>query len=75
MEGIFRISGSTVQLKELQKAYIKGKTINFVNTEAQNLNIHTIACLLKNYFRDSEDPLFTFEKYNEFLKISNEFLK
>ena len=72
VEGIFRISGSAAQLKELQKTYAKGKG-DLVNTDP-TINIHTVSGLLKNYFRDSANPLFTFENYHEFLNISSVFI-
>jgi len=63
VEGILRISGSNLTIKELQKQYEKGKDPNLEEID----NVHTVACLLKNHFRDSSEPLLTFERYDDFV--------
>eukprot|EP01096_Ripella_sp_DP13-Kostka_P008484 TRINITY_DN3156_c0_g4_i1.p1 TRINITY_DN3156_c0_g4~~TRINITY_DN3156_c0_g4_i1.p1 ORF type:complete len:389 (+),score=144.76 TRINITY_DN3156_c0_g4_i1:191-1357(+) len=62
IEGILRVSGSNAHIKELQKQFEKGKHVNLDEVE-----IHTVAGLLKNFFRDSDPPLLTYELYDPFL--------
>jgi hypothetical protein len=62
-EGIFRIPGSATEIKELKLRYDKGKKVDL---EAI-INVHTIAGLLKVFFRELPEPLLTFELYDAFL--------
>ncbi|XP_059055267.1 rho GTPase-activating protein 1-like [Achroia grisella] len=62
-EGIFRRSANILVIKELQRACNKGEKISFRNDP------HNAAVLLKTFFRDLEEPLMTFELYNEILKF------
>ena len=64
VEGILRVSGSTHQQKQLQKLYLKRK-----NPDLSQVGIHTVACLLKNYFRDCKDPLLSNQLYGDFLSL------
>ena len=64
VEGILRVSGSTHQQKQLQKLYLKRK-----NPDLSQVGIHTVACLLKNYFRDCKDPLLSNQLYDDFLSL------
>jgi RhoGAP domain len=61
-EGILRVSGSSLQIAELMKEYEKGK-----RPDLNARNVHTVGGLLKRYFKDAEEPLLTFELYDDFL--------
>eukprot|EP00010_Vexillifera_abyssalis_P001232 CAMPEP_0201552642 /NCGR_PEP_ID=MMETSP0173_2-20130828/16833_1 /ASSEMBLY_ACC=CAM_ASM_000268 /TAXON_ID=218659 /ORGANISM="Vexillifera sp., Strain DIVA3 564/2" /LENGTH=447 /DNA_ID=CAMNT_0047963153 /DNA_START=56 /DNA_END=1395 /DNA_ORIENTATION=+ len=61
-EGILRVSGSEKQLIELSKQYQKKKPVDLSRT-----NVHTVAGLLKRYFKNSPESLLTFEMYDDFL--------
>uniref|UniRef100_A0A146M8A5 Rho GTPase-activating protein 1 n=2 Tax=Lygus hesperus TaxID=30085 RepID=A0A146M8A5_LYGHE len=58
-EGIFRRSANVAQVKELQARINLGETVDFDG------NVHTAAVLLKTFLRELEEPLMTFELYDE----------
>lgn len=62
-EGIFRRSGNMAVIKELQRSCNKGEPVNFRNDP------HNAAVLLKTFLRDLEEPLLTFDLYEEILKF------
>jgi len=62
-EGIFRMSPSAAKLGELAKAFDMGISVNLKRVQ----DAHLIAGLLKKYFRDLPEPLFTFELYSCFI--------
>eukprot|EP00009_Paramoeba_aestuarina_P016891 CAMPEP_0201523970 /NCGR_PEP_ID=MMETSP0161_2-20130828/21032_1 /ASSEMBLY_ACC=CAM_ASM_000251 /TAXON_ID=180227 /ORGANISM="Neoparamoeba aestuarina, Strain SoJaBio B1-5/56/2" /LENGTH=263 /DNA_ID=CAMNT_0047923213 /DNA_START=133 /DNA_END=921 /DNA_ORIENTATION=+ len=64
-DGILRVSGSAAQIKDLQNLYRKGK-----RQDLSNVYIHTVGGVLKNYFRDMEKPILTFEAYDDFLQTN-----
>lgn len=72
LEGILRVSGRTEEVRNLRKLYEKGRAkVNLNQVE----DPHSVAGLLKLYFRESPKPLLTFELYDEFIAcagISNE---
>eukprot|EP01103_Thecamoeba_quadrilineata_P016172 TRINITY_DN5337_c0_g1_i1.p1 TRINITY_DN5337_c0_g1~~TRINITY_DN5337_c0_g1_i1.p1 ORF type:complete len:615 (+),score=124.31 TRINITY_DN5337_c0_g1_i1:112-1956(+) len=50
-EGIFRISGSVREVKELSKIYGKGRCSNL-----HQIEVNTVANLLKNFLNDKKNP-------------------
>eukprot|EP01118_Nematostelium_gracile_P012690 TRINITY_DN4673_c0_g1_i3.p1 TRINITY_DN4673_c0_g1~~TRINITY_DN4673_c0_g1_i3.p1 ORF type:complete len:222 (-),score=58.00 TRINITY_DN4673_c0_g1_i3:66-731(-) len=64
-EGIFRISGSAQTIKEYKHAFDRGEnpTLNSI------MDQHVVAGLLKQYFRDLPDPLFTHALLHELSSI------
>lgn len=52
-EGLFRISGSILQIQELRKSYDKGEKPNLKDQQ-----IHNISGLLKLFFRELQDHMF-----------------
>jgi len=65
-EGLFRMSGDAVEMRELQQQIDEGKDINFSNC----LSLHSISGLLKKYFRELPEPLFTNALYSKFLETA-----
>ncbi|EPZ30985.1 RhoGAP-domain-containing protein [Rozella allomycis CSF55] len=64
-EGIFRIVGSTILVKELRYKINKGRAIGkFLGPDQSP---HNIASLLKCYLRELPEPLLTFELYDCFM--------
>jgi len=66
-EGIFRLSGSQQAVKDLKFSFDKGLNpdLNEVMDE------HVVTGLLKLYFRDLPEPLFTNELANEFRNLNS----
>lgn len=65
-EGIFRLSGSSSKIATLKKG-VSNPNFAFSITD-DNL---TVAALLKMFFRELEEPLFTFELYDEFISLGS----
>ncbi|XP_068632603.1 rho GTPase-activating protein 1-like [Battus philenor] len=64
-EGIFRRSANISEIKELQRACNRGEPITFQN------NPHNAAVLLKTFLHDLEEPLMTFDLYDEILEFQS----
>jgi len=58
-EGLFRRSANVTLIKELQNKVNQGQPIDF------NGNVHIAAVLLKTFLRELEEPLMTFDLYDE----------
>lgn len=66
-EGIFRLSGAKLEIDNGVKAINGGK----VFTESDNLGVHVASGLIKLFFRQLPEPLFTFELYSKFIDVAN----
>ncbi|CAB3248473.1 unnamed protein product [Arctia plantaginis] len=62
-EGLFRRSANISVTKELQRSCNRGEPVRFRNDP------HNAAVLLKTFLRDLEEPLMTFDLYDEILKF------
>ena len=49
------------------EAHIDSSQVDFTNPENFYHDVNSVAGLLKQFFRDLPDPLFTNERYNEFI--------
>uniref|UniRef100_A0A672H310 Rho GTPase activating protein 23 n=1 Tax=Salarias fasciatus TaxID=181472 RepID=A0A672H310_SALFA len=63
--GIYRVPGNNAMVSNLQEHLNKGLDINTAEERWQDLNV--ISSLLKSFFRKLPEPLFTDEKYNDFI--------
>jgi len=63
-QGLFRISGSSTEASK-----IKILLNNADNIDLCHCDIHTIGTVVKQFFRELPEPLFTYELYNSFLSI------
>jgi len=61
-EGFFRVSGDLKEIWEIKKKYEQNKPVML-----SKYNIHTVGGSLKQYLRDLQDPLFTFDLYDCFV--------
>lgn len=59
-EGIFRRSGNYSKVVELKQKVNDGNDVDF-----KDVDTHVIAGLLKTFLRDLEEPLLTYELYDE----------
>lgn len=58
-EGIYRVSAFADEVEELKAAFEKNG--RQTNISSDNLSIHTVAGVLKSYFRQLPTPLITAE--------------
>jgi len=61
-EGIFRLSGQVTVRDQLKNAIDHGESINY-----EQYTAHDVAGILKLYFRELPDPLFTYDLYSCFM--------
>ena len=64
-EGLFRRSASIQLVKELQCKVNKGEPIDF------HADVHLAAVLLKTFLRELEEPLMTFDLYDEITQFQS----
>ncbi|TNN27446.1 Rho GTPase-activating protein 23 [Liparis tanakae] len=63
--GIYRVPGNNAMVSHLQEHLNKGMDINTAEERWQDLNV--ISSLLKSFFRKLPEPLFTDDKYIDFI--------
>ncbi|XP_033945039.1 rho GTPase-activating protein 23 isoform X6 [Pseudochaenichthys georgianus] len=63
--GIYRVPGNNAMVSSLQDQLNKGVEINPAEEKWQDLNV--VSSLLKSFFRKLPEPLFTNDKYNDFI--------
>ncbi|RDW64183.1 hypothetical protein BP5796_10685 [Coleophoma crateriformis] len=68
-EGIFRLSGSNVVIKQLRERFNTEGDLNLV-TDEQYYDIHAVASLLKLYLRELPSTILTRELHLEFLAVT-----
>lgn len=69
-EGIFRRSARVQLIKDIQKLYNMGKSVNF----EQYGDVHVAAVILKTFLRELPEPLLTFRVYShvqDILKVES----
>lgn len=69
MEGIFRTQASVSKLKEVKDKIDKGDQINFKN---EKIDPHVVAALIKGWFRELPDSLFTSDLYPSIVELGKE---
>ncbi|CAG8982876.1 hypothetical protein HYALB_00002892 [Hymenoscyphus albidus] len=68
-EGIFRLSGSNIVIKQLRERFNQEGDVNLV-TDEQYYDIHAVASLLKLYLRELPSTILTRELHLEFLAVT-----
>ncbi|KAI4904097.1 hypothetical protein NFI96_026187, partial [Prochilodus magdalenae] len=66
--GIYRVPGNNAIVSSLQEQLNKGSDINTTEERWQDLNV--VSSLLKSFFRKLPEPLFTDDKYNDFIEAN-----
>ncbi|XP_042865059.1 rho GTPase-activating protein 8-like isoform X2 [Penaeus japonicus] len=64
-EGLFRRSGAAAVVKSVQERFNKGEEVNFV----LETDVHIAAVIIKTFLRELEEPLMTFELYDEIIQF------
>lgn len=67
MEGIYRKSGGSGQVKQIQQGFEKDGTYDIADPD---LDIHAVTSALKQYFRKLPNPLITYEAYDPLLEAA-----
>jgi len=65
VEGIFRRSGSLVEVQKLRRRYNNGEQVNLNEIR----DPHVVCGVLKLFLRELPEPLLTFELYSQFLEL------
>ncbi|KAI7870388.1 hypothetical protein BDF14DRAFT_1773804 [Spinellus fusiger] len=67
MEGIYRKQGGSTQIRQVQSMFDRGEIPDLKNEEDYE-DICTVTSVLKQYFINLQQPLFTKELHSQFLK-------
>ncbi|KAJ1919242.1 Rho-type gtpase-activating protein [Mycoemilia scoparia] len=70
MEGVYRKSGSSSEIKNVQQdiAKIIGACNYHLPIASSDIDVTTITSIVKQYFRDLPDPLMTFDAYPNWIR-------
>ena len=72
-EGIYRKSGAAGQMRQIQQAFETGdETCNLCDENKWN-DICAVTSVLKQYFRDLPNPLFTYEMHHKFIDAASKY--
>ncbi|XP_053318003.1 SLIT-ROBO Rho GTPase-activating protein 1 isoform X2 [Spea bombifrons] len=64
-QGIFRVSGSQVDINDIKNAFERGE--DPLTDDQNNHDMNSVAGVLKLYFRGLENPLFPRERFNDLI--------
>jgi hypothetical protein len=67
--GIFRVPGSHSEINKIKEKLDKGDLVDFSDPNVCKTP-HTVAAVLKLYFRELKEPLLTYELYDVFLALN-----
>ncbi|KAJ5152961.1 uncharacterized protein N7482_009439 [Penicillium canariense] len=68
MEGIYRLSGSANHINHMKAVFDNDSSqVDFTNPENFYHDVNSVAGLVKQFFRDLPDPLFTSQFYSQFI--------
>jgi Rho GTPase-activating protein RGD1 len=70
-EGIYRVSGSVSTLAKLKQMFdFEPDHVDFRTPTGFFGDIHAVAGILKQYFRELPDPLLTKAYYSDFIRVA-----
>ncbi|XP_039284370.1 GTPase-activating protein CdGAPr isoform X3 [Nilaparvata lugens] len=67
VDGIYRLSGVTSNIQRIRTTFDEDRIPALYEDEAILQDIHSVASLLKMYFRELPNPLCTYQLYNAFV--------
>ena len=71
VEGIYRLSGTASHINTLKSQFDHDSSrIDFRNPAAFMHDVNSVASLLKQFFKDLPDPLFTMQQYQAFIEAA-----
>jgi hypothetical protein len=68
-EGIFRVPGDATEMRELRDAMNQGRDPLVVLSQCQN--VHSVAGMLKMFYRELSPPLLSFALYDDLISASS----
>eukprot|EP01101_Sappina_pedata_P012566 TRINITY_DN8682_c0_g1_i1.p1 TRINITY_DN8682_c0_g1~~TRINITY_DN8682_c0_g1_i1.p1 ORF type:complete len:324 (+),score=80.72 TRINITY_DN8682_c0_g1_i1:242-1213(+) len=66
MEGIFRMTGRTTAINSMKESLDRGKNVYYLD----QTDLHSVAELLKMWFRDLPDPVLTYDLHQDFIETA-----
>ncbi|KKA18500.1 Uncharacterized protein T310_7537 [Rasamsonia emersonii CBS 393.64] len=71
VEGIYRLSGSANHINHMKALFDNDSSqVDFTNPESFYHDVNSVAGLLKQFFRELPDPLFTRQYYQDFINAA-----
>ncbi|GFF45738.1 Rho GTPase activator (Rgd1), putative [Aspergillus lentulus] len=71
VEGIYRLSGSANHINHMKSLFDNDSSqVDFTNPESFYHDVNSVAGLLKQFFRELPDPLFTSRYYSDFINAA-----
>lgn len=70
IEGIFRLPGRMVLVRELKDKFDEGEQVVL---DIDNMDVHSVASLLKQYLRELPECLIPYKHYQEYMNIAMRF--
>ncbi|RHZ70525.1 hypothetical protein CDV55_104767 [Aspergillus turcosus] len=71
MEGIYRLSGSANHINHMKSLFDNDSSqVDFTNPESFYHDVNSVAGLLKQFFRELPEPLFTSQYYSDFINAA-----
>lgn len=67
VDGIYRLSGVTSNIQRLRSIFDEDRVPSLTEDTSIKQDIHSVASLLKMYFRELPNPLCTYQLYDEFV--------
>ncbi|XP_065206720.1 GTPase-activating protein CdGAPr isoform X2 [Planococcus citri] len=67
VDGIYRLSGATSNIQKLRTTFDEDRIPTLYNDDSILQDIHSVASLLKMYFRELPNPLCTYQLYKHFV--------
>jgi hypothetical protein len=76
VEGIYRLSGSANHINHMKSLFDNDSSqVDFTNPESFYHDVNSVAGLLKQFFRELPDPLFTSQYYSDFINAARKYLE
>ena len=69
-EGVFRVPGDSSEMRAMREQINQGEDVEAVFSRCDNL--HSVAGMLKMFFREMPSPLLSFELYDDFIRCSSQ---
>ncbi|KAL4939061.1 hypothetical protein BDV06DRAFT_199593 [Aspergillus oleicola] len=76
VEGIYRLSGSATHISQMKALFDNDSSqVDYTNPESFHHDVNSVAGLLKQFFRDLPEPLFTSAAYSSFVDAARKLFR